>query len=438
MGTGRVAGSGQTIWKTCTMRIHPTALLVLVVTLLPATACSGDDTPDELFDATAQPVLIEVPSVVGKTVQFAAGVLSTIGSSAVVERIEGLDGIPETVVEQVPAAGTLVTLGSPVVIRVPGVEVEASGLSLDSVTDGLDEADDNEAPVSTTAPPSTTAPSSTTVAPTTTVSSTTMTAGESVSSTTTLAQPPSTTLATATVATTTIAGFAVPASAILTATFVWGENSDRVRLLQEVLGATVDGIYGSGTRAVHLMELSVRALSVAGVPAPPAPTTTTTTTAAPATTTTTAAPATTTTAAPATTTTTAPVTTTTIYNRSLGLITTGNSYSASLNVGERDAWMFKGVAGGELIVRLTSSDLDVYLRVYDPAGALIGDNDNTAGTNSYLKLVLCTAGTYTITADGTKKTTVSTSTTDYTVSLEGGATTTTASLAAYFASTTCN
>ena len=409
------------------MRIYPTALLVLVVTLLPVAACSEDDTPDELFDATAQPVLIEVPSVVGKTVQFAAGVLSTIGSSAVVERIEGLDGIPETVVEQLPAAGTLVTLGSPVVIRVPGAEVEASGSSVDPVTDGLDEADDNEAPVSTTASSSTSAPPSTTVAPTTTVSSTTMTAGESVSSTTTLHQPPSTTSATATAATTTMAAFAVPASAILTATFVWGENSDRVRLLQQVLGATVDGIYGSGTRAVHLTELSVRALSVAGVPAPPVASTTTT-----------AAPATTTTAAPATTTTTAPVTTTTIYNRSLGLITTGNSYSASLNVGERDAWLFKGVAAGELIVRLTSSDLDVYLRVYDPAGALIGDNDNTAGTNSYLKLVLCTAGTYTITADGTKKTTVSTSTTDYTVSLEGGAATTTASLAAYFASTTCN
>ena len=429
------------------MRIYPTALLVLVVTLLPATACSEDDTPDELFDATAQPVLVEVPSVVGKTVQFAAGVLSTIGSSAVVERIDGLDGIPETVVEQVPAAGTLVTLGSPVVIRVPGVEVEASGSSVDPVTDGLDEADDNEAPVSTTASSSTSAPPSTTVAPTTTVSSTTMTAGESVSSTTTLTQPPSTTLPTAMAATTTMASFAVPASAILTATFVWGENSDRVRLLQQVLGATVDGIYGSGTRAVHLTELSVRALSVAGVPAPPVATTTTpaapattstTATTTTTTTTTTAAPATTTTAAPATTTTTAPVTTTTIYNRSLGLITTGNSYSASLNVGERDAWLFKGVAGGELIVRLTSSDLDVHLRVYDPAGALIGDNDNTAGTNSYLKLVLCTAGTYTITADGTKKTTVSTSTTDYTVSLEGGAATTTASLAAYFASTTCN
>ena len=87
------------------MRIYPTALLVLVVTLLPVAACSEDDTPDELFDATAQPVLIEVPSVVGKTVQFAAGVLSTIGSSAVVARIEGLDGSPDTVVEQLPAAG---------------------------------------------------------------------------------------------------------------------------------------------------------------------------------------------------------------------------------------------------------------------------------------------------------------------------------------------
>ncbi|MED5394613.1 MAG: hypothetical protein VYA26_09185 [Actinomycetota bacterium] len=120
------------------------------------------------------------------------------------------------------------------------------------------------------------------------------------------------------------------------------------------------------------------------------------------------------------------------------MITTGNSYSASLNVGERDAWLFNGVGGGELIVRLTSSDLDVHLRVYDPAGALIGDNDNNAGTNSYLKLVLCTTGTYTITADGTRKTTISTSSTDYTVSIEGGAATTAASLAAYFASTTCN
>jgi len=107
-------------------------------------------------------------------------------------------------------------------------------------------------------------------------------------------------------------------------------------------------------------------------------------------------------------------------------------------VGERDAWTFAGVAGGELIVRLTSSDLDVHLRVYDPSEQLIGDNDNTAGTNSYLKLVLCTTGNYTITTDGTLKTSVATSSTDYTLSLEGGAATTTASLAAYLSSTTCS
>ena len=436
------------------MRIRSTVVLLLVTALLPVAACSGEDAPAALFDSTRDPVLTEVPSVVGKTVQFAAGVLSTIGSPAVVDRVEGLEGIPDTVVEQVPAAGTLVTLGSPVVIRVPGVEAETR----DSVTDtsggvaseeSLTEADES---VTTIVMPSTTATPAIAAPPTSTVP-TEVTADPTVAPTDRSTTTPSTTVSSTTVvvATTTTA-FAVPASVILTATFAWGENSSRVRLLQQVLGAAVDGIYGAGTRATHLTALSTRGFSATGVPA--APTTTTTTTAAPATTTTTttAAPATTTTtttttAAPATTTSTttttttttsAPVTTTTLYNRSLGLITTGNSYSASLNVGERDAWMFKGVAAGELIVRLTSSDLDVHLRVYDPAGALIGDNDNTAGTNSYLKLVLCTTGTYTITAGGTRKNTISTSTTDYTVSLEGGAATTTASLTAYFASTTCN
>ena len=234
---------------------------------------------------------------------------------------------------------------------------------------------------------------------------------------------------------------------MLTSAFVWGENSGRVRLLQQVLGATADGIYGSGTRTAHLAALAARGLSTTGVPAVPASAattiaaTTTTAVAAPTsttTTTTTTTTMTTTTTTSTTSTTAAPVTTTTLYNRSLGIITTGNSYSASLNVGKRDAWKFKGVAGAQLTVRLTSSDLDVHLRIYDPSDVLIGDNDNTAGTNSYLKVILCTTGTYTITADGTKKNSISTSTTDYTVSLEGGAATTTESLAAYFASTTCN
>ena len=439
------------------MRIRSTISLMLAVALLPVAACSGEDAPTALFDTTRDPVLTEVPSVVGKTVQFAAGVLSTIGSPAVVERIDSLDGIPDTVVEQIPAAGTLVTLGSPVVIRVPGVEADKWTPETDAPDDGGAaeslEADDESAaaaePSSTTATPTATtaSPPTTSVAP---VTSSTVQVAVAVPSTVAATDPPATTQAvaasTSTVPVVTTTAFAVPASAVLTAAFVWGENSTRVRLLQQVLGASVDGIYGAGTRSTHLTALSARGLSTAGVPALPSAATTTvatpaTTTAAPATTTTTTT--TTTTAAPATTTTTttttaAPVTTTTIYNRSLGLITTGNSYSASLNVGERDAWMFKGVAAGELIVRLTSSDLDVHLRIYDPAGALVGGNDNTAGTNSYLKLVLCTTGTYTITAGGTRKNTISTATTDYTVSLEGGAATTTASLTAYFASTTCN
>ena len=424
------------------MRIRSTTLLILVVALVPVVACSGEDAPAVLFDATQDPVLTEVPSVVGKTVQFAAGVLSTIGSPVVVERVEGLDGIPDTVVEQVPSAGTLVTLGSPVVLRVSGADADASNPDAGAPgNDGVDETlavvDEPESPVE---PPSTTATPNTTVA-VESVSASTIPVEVAVSPTV----PPA--ASTSTVPVTTTTAFAVPASAVLTATYAWGENSSRVRLLQQVLGARVDGIYGAETRATHLTGLTTRGLSTAWVPSSPtttvAPATpvATTTTAAPATTTTTttttAAPATTTTTT-ATTTTATPVTTTTIYNRSLGLITTGNSYNASLNVGSRDAWMFKGVTAGELIVRLTSSDLDVHLRVYDPAGVLVGDNDNTAGTNSYLKLVLCSAGTYTITADGTRKTTISTATTDYTVSLEGGAATTTASLTAYFASTTCN
>ena len=436
------------------MQIRRLLCTVLAVMLLPLAACSDGDDEQVLFAETDTPVLVEVPSVVGKAVQFAAGVLSTIGSPAVVEEVEGLEGIADTVVEQVPVAGTLVTIGSPVVIRVPLgsvadwdpdlLEDAPAGTSTSAPSTTV--ATDEEAPAAgtTTAVPDTTTPATT--APSTTVPSTTSAlATTSAPSTTAGPVPTSTTAPPVTVvAPTTAAGFALSEAAVLTSAFAWGENSGRVRLLQQVLGATADGIYGSGTRTAHLAALAARGLSTTGVPAAPASATTTiaatttTTTAAPTSTTTTTTTTTSTTTTSTTTTTAAPVTTTTLYNRSLGLITTGNSYSASLNVGKRDAWEFKGVAAAQLTVRLTSSDLDVHLRIYDPSDVLIGDNDNTAGTNSYLKVLLCATGTYTITADGTRKNSISTSTTDYTVSLEGGAATTTESLAAYFASTTCN
>ena len=395
------------IWKNQVMR----AIAAIVVALAVSSGCGDSQVEQPLF--AHEPVLVEVPSVVGESAQFAAGVLSTIGSPTVVEVVEGLDGTAGLVVEQVPAAGTLVTKGSPVVVRVPA---------------GLD---DGPVPTMTASPDPLPEEAASGVATTTTASGdASPTTSQAPVATTTQASAVTTTQASA--VTTTVAAFPVSESVVLTAAFVWGEQSSRVRLLQQVLGVSQDGIYGISTRDRHLWTLQSRGLATGLVPEMPSPSTTSTTTVAPSTTTTT----TTTTVVP--TTTTVPVTTTTLYSRSLGLITTNNSYTAALNVGSRDAWMFAGVMAGELIVRLTSSDLDVHLRVYDPSGKLIGDNDNTAGTNSYLKLILCTNGEYTITADGTKKTSVATSSTDYTLSLEGGAATTTASVTAYLASTTCS
>ena len=392
------------------------AVAVIVMALSLASGC-GDAREEQPLFADA-PVLVEVPSVVGESAQFAAGVLSTIGSPTVVEHVEGLEGSAGMVAEQVPVAGAMVTLGSPVIIRVPA---DPDDRSVQSTTETSDPSPE-EATTTSGATTTATAPETTPPSPTTSVAvaaSSVAVAASSVAPTSTT--PPPTTQAPE--ATTTVVAFPVSESTVLTAAFAWGEQSSRVGLLQQVLGITADGIYGPSTRDRHLSTLQSRGLSTAAVPEVPS---TTTTTVAPTTTTTT------------TSTTTVPVTTTTLYSRSLGLIPTDNSYTAALNVGQRDAWIFTGVAAGELIVRLTSSDLDVHLRVYDPSGQLIGDNDNTAGTNSYLKLVLCTTGNYTITADGTLKTSIATSSTEYTVSLEGGAATTTASLAAYFASTTCN
>ncbi|MDG2300713.1 MAG: hypothetical protein P8L22_02985 [Acidimicrobiales bacterium] len=52
---------------------------------------------------------------------------------------------------------------------------------------------------------------------------------------------------------------------ILIDTYSWGQ-SQKAQTLQETLGLTADGFYGSGTRAAHLAELQSRGLSTAGVP----------------------------------------------------------------------------------------------------------------------------------------------------------------------------
>ena len=55
---------------------------------------------------------------------------------------------------------------------------------------------------------------------------------------------------------------------ILIDTYTWGQSQKTIAL-QEVLGITADGFYGSGTRAAHLAELENRGLSTAGVPENP-------------------------------------------------------------------------------------------------------------------------------------------------------------------------
>ncbi len=60
----------------------------------------------------------------------------------------------------------------------------------------------------------------------------------------------------------------VDETAILTATYEWMTTSDRVRDLQIVLGIAQDGVYGPGTRSVHLQVNNDRGLSVEGIPSP--------------------------------------------------------------------------------------------------------------------------------------------------------------------------
>ncbi len=55
---------------------------------------------------------------------------------------------------------------------------------------------------------------------------------------------------------------------VLIDTYTWGQSQKTIAL-QEVLGITADGFYGSGTRAAHLAELENRGLSTAGVPDDP-------------------------------------------------------------------------------------------------------------------------------------------------------------------------
>lgn len=122
------------------------------------------------------------------------------------------------------------------------------------------------APPTTVAPPTTT----TTVLPTTTVAvTTTVEPADEVPVATTVPGVPATTTAAPPATTTTIP---IDEEAVLTGSYVWGKST-AARLLQTVLGVTVDGWYGPATRAAHLTENAARGLGTGGVPAVPTTTT---------------------------------------------------------------------------------------------------------------------------------------------------------------------
>jgi len=153
---------------------------------------------------------------------------------------------------------------------------------------------------------------------------------------------------------------------VLTAGYEWTETSERVQLLQQVLGVAVDGIYREPTRVRHLTVLEERGLGIDGVPAPPTTTTTSSTT---------------TTEAPRLT------------------IATGETVQADLAQGTRDAWYFDAVAGAEVAVRM--SGFDTHLRLYGPDEELLVENDDqNEHFESAIRFRVLETGEYRIDAGG--------------------------------------
>ncbi len=89
----------------------------MAVSLLAASCGGGSPATAPVDDG---PTLVEIPSVIGDTVEFASGRLMAIGSPVMVEPVDGLMDDPNIVVEQLPLPGSLVVVGSPVVLKVPG------------------------------------------------------------------------------------------------------------------------------------------------------------------------------------------------------------------------------------------------------------------------------------------------------------------------------
>ena len=124
---------------------------------LVATSCGGTQDLSENSGGSAQ---VQVPVIVGESTGYAEQILSKIGLSLGVETGEGLSGPAKTIVEQAPAAGTFMAVGSQVIGVVPG-----SATSPTTTTAPGTAATTTQPPPTTTTAPATTQVTTTTVSP---------------------------------------------------------------------------------------------------------------------------------------------------------------------------------------------------------------------------------------------------------------------------------
>lgn len=77
-----------------------------------------------------------------------------------------------------------------------------------------------------------------------------------------------------------------------------------------------------------------------------------------------------------------------------GTIAYGESRSGAIAVrGQRDRWMLSGTEGDRMLITMVSDGADPHLAVYDMAGRLLGEDDNSApGRNAAVEVALPEGG----------------------------------------------
>jgi len=149
--------------------------------------------------------------------------------------------------------------------------------------------------------------------------------------------------------------------AVLTDDYAWWETSERVQMLQIVLGMDADWTYGPATFERHMQALIARELNLSYLPVPP---------------------------------TTTVVPTTTIVT--VEMLLPNQQVQDFKHPGVSDEWIFFGRAGTSVQIQMFSSHFDTYLEVHGPLGDIVAINDDHVGTNSFVSVQLCETGVYKI------------------------------------------